>query len=110
MTSNKQTTKCKSFIHLHFSYTHLLVVSLLPLQFLHFLRAELVFFFLAACTVTLLDRGEVTPTQCDDFIHDLQTPNIGGQKPPKWMVDFMENPMKMEDLGGFPYIFGETPI
>ena len=44
MTSNKQTHKCKSFIHLHFIYTHLLVFSLLPLQFLHFLRADIVFF------------------------------------------------------------------
>ncbi len=28
---------------------------------------------------------------------------------PKWMVYFMENPIKMDDLGGFP-IFLETPI
>ena len=28
--------------------------------------------------------------------------------PPKWMVFFMENPIKMDDLGGFP-IFLETP-
>ncbi len=34
-------------------------------------------------------------------------PKIGG-KPPKWMVYFMENPIKMDDLGGFP-IFLETP-
>ena len=28
---------------------------------------------------------------------------------PKWMVYFMENPIKMDGLGGFP-IFLETPI
>ena len=28
---------------------------------------------------------------------------------PKWMVYFMENPIKMDDLGGFPPIFGLTP-
>ncbi len=38
-------------------------------------------------------------------------PKIGG-KPPKWMVYFMENPIyeQMDDLGGFPTIFGSTPI
>ena len=35
-------------------------------------------------------------------------PKIGGC-PPKWMVKIMENPIKMDDLGGFP-IFLETPI
>ena len=29
---------------------------------------------------------------------------------PKWMVKIMENPMKMDDLGGFPMMFGSTPI
>ena len=29
--------------------------------------------------------------------------------PPKWMVYFMENPIKMDDLGG-PPLFLETPI
>ena len=29
---------------------------------------------------------------------------------PKWMVKIMENPIKMDDLGGFPIIFGSTPI
>ena len=28
---------------------------------------------------------------------------------PKWMVKIMENPIKMDDLGGFPLFF-ETPI
>ena len=28
---------------------------------------------------------------------------------PKWMVKIMENPIKIDDLGGFP-IFLETPI
>ena len=30
--------------------------------------------------------------------------------PPKWMVYFMENPIKMNDLGGFPPIFGNTNL
>ena len=34
-------------------------------------------------------------------------PKIGG-KNPKWMVKIMENPIKMDDLGGFP-LFLETP-
>ena len=28
----------------------------------------------------------------------------------KWMVYFMENPIKMDDLGGFPPIFGNAHI
>ena len=32
-------------------------------------------------------------------------PTIGG-KPPKWMVKIMENPIKMDDLGGKPTILG----
>ena len=36
-------------------------------------------------------------------------PNIGGN-PPKWMVKIMENSYEqMDDLGGFPPIFGSTP-
>jgi len=27
---------------------------------------------------------------------------------PKWMVKIMENPIKMDDLGGKPTIFGNT--
>ena len=35
-------------------------------------------------------------------------PKIGGN-PPKWMVKIMENPYEqMDDLGGFPIIFGNT--
>ena len=34
-------------------------------------------------------------------------PKIG--VPPKWMVYFMENPIKMDDLGG-TLIFGKTHI
>ena len=34
-------------------------------------------------------------------------PKIGG-KPPKWMVKIMENPTKMDDLGGKNPIFGNT--
>ena len=29
---------------------------------------------------------------------------------PKWMVKIMENPIKMDDLGGFPIILGSTPM
>ena len=36
-------------------------------------------------------------------------PKIGGFYPPKWMVKIMENPIKMDDLGG-PPLFLETPI
>ena len=36
-------------------------------------------------------------------------PKIGG-KPPKWMVKIMENPIKLDDLGGKKKtIFGSTP-
>ncbi len=35
-------------------------------------------------------------------------PKIGVVNPPKWMVKIMENPIKMDDLGGFPPIFGNT--
>ena len=34
--------------------------------------------------------------------------NRGG--PPKWMVKIMENPIEMDDLGGKPTIFGNTPL
>ena len=34
----------------------------------------------------------------------------GTQNPPKWMVYNGSNPIKMDDLGGFPIIFGSTPI
>ena len=30
--------------------------------------------------------------------------------PPKWMVKIMENCRKMDDLGGFPPIFGNTHV
>ena len=33
-----------------------------------------------------------------------------GVKPPKWMVKIMENPIKMDDLGGSTHIFGNTHI
>ena len=33
-----------------------------------------------------------------------------GGKPPKWMVKIMENPIKMDDLGGPTPIFGNTHI
>ena len=37
-------------------------------------------------------------------------PKIGGN-PPKWMVKIMvPNPIKMDDLGGFPHLFGNTQI
>ncbi len=28
---------------------------------------------------------------------------------PKWMVKIMESPIKMDDLGGLPTIFGNIP-
>ena len=31
-------------------------------------------------------------------------------KTPKWMVKIMENPIKLDDLGGKPTLFLETPI
>ena len=36
------------------------------------------------------------------------SPKIGG-KPPTWMVKIMENPIKMDDLGG-PPLYLETSI
>ena len=39
-------------------------------------------------------------------IHIWRFPNIVGT--PKWMVKIMENPIKMDDLGGKPSIFGNT--
>ena len=36
-------------------------------------------------------------------------PKIGGNTP-KWMVKIMANPIKMDDLVGFPIIFELTPI
>ena len=35
-------------------------------------------------------------------------PKIGG-KHPKWMVKIMENPLKMDDLGGKPHYFRKHP-
>ena len=37
-------------------------------------------------------------------------PKIGVVNPPKWMVYFMENLSKMDDLGGFPILFGNTHL
>ena len=42
-------------------------------------------------------------------IHVGVEPKIGG-KPPKWMVKIMETPIKIDDLGGFPIIFGNTHV
>ena len=36
-------------------------------------------------------------------------PKIGG-KPPKWMVKIMENPIKIDDLGGFSPYFWKHPF
>ena len=33
-----------------------------------------------------------------------------GEKNPKWMVKIIENPIKMDDLGGFSHIFGGPPM
>ncbi len=32
-----------------------------------------------------------------------------GVKPPKWMVKIMENPIKMDDLEGFPLFLRDYP-
>ena len=46
----------------------------------------------------------------DDASKDMGVePKIGG-KTPKWMVKIMENPIKMDDLGGPTPIFGNTYI
>ena len=48
---------------------------------------------------------------CEDMsIHMDVEPKIGGFYPPKWMVKIMENLIKMDDLGGFTPIFGNTHI
>ena len=49
--------------------------------------------------------GGRTPSCCQTLKGVI--PKIGG-KPPKWMVQ-MENPIKMDDLGGFSPLFLETP-
>ncbi len=41
------------------------------------------------------------------YIYTWVFPRIGG-KPPKWMVEIMETPIKIHDLGGFPPICGNT--
>ena len=42
-----------------------------------------------------------------DILHVGVSKNNGT---PKWMVYFMETPIKMDDLGGFPPIFGNTHV
>ena len=42
------------------------------------------------------------------FIVKWVFPKIGG-KPPKWMVYFLENPIKMDDLGGKTHYFWKHP-
>ena len=55
-----------------------------------------------------VERGEGSFGDCF-WVQDMDVePKIGG-KLPKWMVYFMENPMKIHDLGG-PPLFLETPI
>ena len=47
---------------------------------------------------------------CPEFLRNLGVePKIRVFYPPKWMVKIMENPIKMDDLGG-PPLFLETPI
>ena len=49
--------------------------------------------------------------QCENRITIWMFPNIGVSQPPKMDgLFFMENPIKMDDLGGFPIFFGLTPI
>ena len=42
------------------------------------------------------------------YIYMWVFPKIGGT-PPKWMVKIMENPTKMDDLGGKPHYFWKHP-
>ena len=44
---------------------------------------------------------------CDIYIYMGVSKNRGT---PKWMVKIRENPIKMDDLGGKPTIFGNTHI
>ena len=51
----------------------------------------------------------IQPTLSNIITYNIwMFPKIGG-KPPKWMVYFMENPIKMDDLGGKPPIFWKHP-
>ncbi len=44
------------------------------------------------------------------FFRQVGVSKNRGIFPPKWMVKIMENPIKMDDLGGFTTpIFGSTP-
>ena len=57
----------------------------------------------------LLEMDVSTPKKIANLDSHMDVePKIGG-KPPKWMVKIMENPIKMDDLGG-PPLFLETPI
>ena len=47
----------------------------------------------------------VPPRRCS---HLGVEPKIGGFYPPKWMVKIMENPIKMDDLGGPPLFLENT--
>ena len=47
-------------------------------------------------------------TTIQGFHMDVE-PKIGKKGPPKSMVKIMESLIKMDDLGGFPPIFGLTP-
>ena len=51
-------------------------------------------------------KGQYLGTNCNHWNTRWMFPKIGG-KPPKWMVYFMENTIKMDDLG-VP-LFLETP-
>ena len=53
------------------------------------------------------DKPNKSSTQSINIWYIWGFPKIGG-KPPKWMVKTMENPIKMDDLGG--PLFLETPI
>ena len=53
-------------------------------------------------------RGFGGMTELHPPKHTWMFPKMEG-KPPKWMVKIMENPIKMDDLGGKPPIFGKHP-
>ena len=57
-------------------------------------------------------KSQVSRSSSGTFLVDIMLvldydvrvlPKIGGFLPPKWRVYFMENPIRMDDLGAHPY-------
>ena len=57
----------------------------------------------------LQQRGSDLHLEFSSYFLSWVFPKIGG-KPPKWMVKIMENPIKMDDLGWKPTIFGNIQL